>query len=143
MPVINPYLLFNGTCEEAFEFYKAQFGGDFEAKMRMNDMDCGQPVPPEATNMIMHVALPIGNGNLLMGSDAPEGFGPPLVVGNNFSVSVSTDTKEEADRLFDGLSAGGSVTMPMSDAFWGSYFGMLADKFGVHWMISFDQKPAA
>lgn len=139
MTAINPYLTFKDQCEEAFEFYRSVFGGEFMGGiMRMGDADMGQPIPDEAKNLVMHVALPIG-GNILMGSDAPEGFGPPLQQGNNYSVAISPDTKEEADRLFKGLSEGGTVVMPLADAFWGGYFGMLSDKFGVQWMVNYDQ----
>ena len=137
MPAINPYLTFKNTCEEAFEFYRSVFGGDFAMVMRMGDMDCGQPVPDEAKNLIMHTALPIG-GNMLMGSDAPEGFGPPLNVGNNYSVSVSADSMDEGRRIFNELSSGGQVMMPFEKAFWGAHFGMLTDKFGIQWMVSYD-----
>ncbi len=140
MTQINPYLNFKDTCEEAFNLYKSVFGGEFQMVMRMTDLDMGQPVPAGAENLIMHISYPI-SGNILMGSDCPEGFGPQIQTGNNFSVSVSVDSKEEADRVFNGLSEGGKTTMPMGDAPWGSYFGMLQDRFNIYWMISFDQRP--
>jgi len=143
MPTINPYLSFKGNCEEAFEFYRSHFGGEFATMMRMDAMDCGMPVPDEAKNMIMHIALPIGNGNMLMGSDAPDGFGPPLNFGNNYSVSVSAENEAEARRLFDGLSDGGQVIMPFDKPFWGGLFGMFADKFGVNWMVGCEDTPPA
>ena len=136
MTTINPYLTFKDNCEEAFEFYRSIFGGEFATIMRMGDMDMGQPVPDAAKNLVMHVALPISDGNVLMGSDAPEGFGPPLSVGNNLSVAIGLSDRAEADRLYNGLSAGGNPTVPMSDAPWGDYFGMFNDKFGVQWMIN-------
>jgi PhnB protein len=141
MSAINPYLTFKNNCEEAFEFYRSVFGGEFQGPgiMRMGDMDPGQPVPEDAKNLVMHVTLPIGEGTVLMGSDAPDGFGPPLNVGNNISIAITTDSTEEADRLFAGLSEGGTVTMPMADAFWGAYFGMFTDKFGINWMINYDR----
>jgi len=135
MATINPYLTFKGNCEEAFEFYRSVFGGEFATVMRMGDAT-GMPVPEEAKNKIMHIALPIGDSAVLMGSDSGEGFGPPVNVGNNYSVAIGAKGKEESDRLFNGLSAGGHVTMPMADAFWGGYFGMLTDKFGFQWMIN-------
>ncbi|HMJ08650.1 MAG TPA: VOC family protein [Pyrinomonadaceae bacterium] len=143
MATINPYLTFRGNCEEAFEFYRSQFGGEFAVMMRMNEIDCGAPVPADAENLIMHIALPI-KGNMLMGGDAPEGMGPQFVAGNNYSVSISADSEEEGRRLFDGLSAGGNVMMPFADAFWGGLFGMFTDKFGVRWTVAFDkrQQPA-
>jgi PhnB protein len=141
MAAINPYLTFKNNCEEAFEFYRSVFGGEFHGPgiMRMGDMDTGQPVPEDAKNLVMHVTLPIGEGTVLMGSDAPDGFGPPLNVGNNISIAIKTDSAEEADRLFAGLSDGGNVTMPMADAFWGAYFGMFTDKFGINWMVNYDR----
>jgi PhnB protein len=141
MASINPYLNFKDNTEEAFKFYKNVFGGEFQTIMRFKDMPSEQPMSEDTGNKIMHVALPIGKGTILMGSDAPEGFGPPLTVGNNFSIAISTDSKEEADRIYKNLSAGGQLTMPMDNAPWGSYFGMLTDKFRVNWMVSFDQNP--
>ena len=136
MATINPYLTFNGNCEEAFEFYKSVFGGEFATVMRMGDAE-GMPVSEAAKNKIMHVALPVGDTAMLMGSDTMEGFGPPFNAGNNFSVAVAPKSKEEADKLYNGLAAGGTQTMPMADAFWGAYFGMLIDKFGIQWMVNF------
>ena len=140
MPSINPYLTFTDNCEQAFEHYRSVFGGDFAVKMRMTDLDMGVPVPEGAENLIMHIALPIG-GQMLMGSDAPEGFGPPIQQGNNYSVAVAADSRDDADRIYTGLAAGGGQSMmPMGDAPWGDYFGMLTDKFGINWMVSFDPR---
>ena len=100
------------------------------------------PGTEAVSEQIAHISLPIGNGTILMGSDAPEGFGPPLIVGNNFSVSIDAGSKEEADKLFTALSAGGQVTMPMDNAPWGAYFGMFTDKFSINWMVSFDPRNA-
>jgi PhnB protein len=138
MANINPYLTFNGNCEEAFNFYKSVFGGDFPAVMRMGDTDCGIPIPDNAKNLIMHIALPISDGSVLMGSDTTEGFGPPVTVGTNLSVAIGTTDEDEARKLFDGLSAGGLVTMPFDKAFWGALFGMFTDKFGIQWMVNCD-----
>lgn len=140
MATINPYLNFSGTCEAAFNFYKAAFGTEFNMLMRFKDMPA--PGTEAVSEQIAHVSLPIGGGTILMGSDAPEGFGPPHIVGNNFSVSITADTREEADHLFNALSAGGQVTMPMDNAPWGAYFGMFTDKFGINWMVSFDARNA-
>lgn len=137
MASINPYLTFKDNTEEVFNFYKSVFGGEFQNLTRFSDMP-SEHTP--ASNKIMHVALPIGPNTILMGSDSPEGFGPPLNVGNNMSIAAHTETKAEADKIFNGLSAGGKVTMPMSDAPWGAYFGMFTDKFGIHWMVNCDQK---
>ncbi|MCO4293904.1 VOC family protein [Solitalea sp. MAHUQ-68] len=138
---INPYLTFTGKCEEAFNFYKSVFGGDFAFVGRFKDMPPQEgmpPMPAEAADMLMHISLPIGGG-VLMGSDTCEGWGPSLTVGNNITISINATNKEDADRLFNGLSAGGHVTMPMSDTFWGAYFGMFTDKFGINWMVNFDK----
>ena len=140
MPTINPYLTFNGTCEEAFTFYKSVFGGEFPFMGRFKDMPPmdGKSVPAEEGNKIMHVSLPVSKETTLMGSDTSSAFGPAPVAGTNFSLSVNTDSEAEADKIFKALSAGGKVTMPMSKTFWGSYFGMLTDKFGIAWMVSFE-----
>ena len=145
MATINPYLNFNGNTEEAFNFYKSVFGGEFAAVMRFGDFQQSEgceemKVAENELDKIMHIALPIGNGNVLMATDALESMGQKLTEGNNFSISVSADSKEEADRLFKGLSEGGKVEMPLADAFWGAYFGMLQDKLGVRWMVSYDYK---
>lgn len=139
---INPYLTFNGNCEEAFNLYKSVFGGNFPYVGRFGEMppQDGMPVPESQKNKIMHMSLPIGN-SILMGSDSSEEFGHATVLGNNFSISVNATSENEADKFYKGLSNGGKQTMPMSKTFWGSYFGMLEDKFGVQWMISFDAKP--
>jgi PhnB protein len=144
MATINPYLNFNGNTEEAFNFYKSVFGGEFAAVMRFGETKgCDQmPISEADKDKIMHIALPIGNGNILMATDTLESMGQKLTAGENFSISVSADSKDEADKLFGGLSEGGTVDMPMADAFWGSYFGMAKDKFGVRWMVSYDENYA-
>lgn len=140
MTTINPYINYNGNCEEAFEFYRSVFGGEFMGGwMRWGEVDGGPPVPDSAKSKIMHIALPIGDGSVLMGSDVVEGFGPPFQEGNNYSIALGPNSEEEADRLYSGLSAGGQATMPMADAFWGGYFGMFTDKFGVNWLINYDK----
>jgi PhnB protein len=141
MASINPYLIFNGNCEEAFLFYQSVFGGEFPYIGRFNDMPPaeGNPVLSEEDgNRIMHVTLPISDGYVLMGSDSNSASGE-VAFGANVSLSINAKSKEEADKLFNGLSAGGSVTMPMNQTFWGAYFGMFADKFGIHWMVNFDE----
>ena len=140
--VVNPYLTFSGNCEEAFTFYKSVFGGDFMFLGRFKDMppmEGYEPVSEAEGEKIMHVSLPISKETFLMGSDSSEAFGQSTIAGNNFSISVNTDTQEEADKLFNSLSAGGKVTMPMNKTFWGSYFGMLVDKFEIQWMVSCEQ----
>ncbi|RZJ35509.1 MAG: VOC family protein [Flavobacterium sp.] len=140
MATINPYLTFAGNCEEAFNFYKSVFGGEFQFIGRYKDMPPteGQTCPPQDAEKIMHVSLPIGNKTSLFGSDSSEAFGHATVMGNNIAISIDADSREEADRLSKGLSEGGHVTMPMADTFWGAYFGMWTDKFGIHWMMNYD-----
>lgn len=143
MATINPYLNFDGNAEEAFNFYKSVFGGEFRSLQRMKDVPemPGFSVQEDDKEKIMHVALPIGKENILMASDILESMGNRLFVGNNYSVSIAADSKEEADKLFNGLAEGGKITMPLADAFWGAYFGMLRDKFGVQWMVNYDYSP--
>jgi PhnB protein len=132
---MNPYLNFNGNAEEAFNYYKGVFGGDFAVVMRFGDNpQCGEMAEGEK-NRIMHIALPIDGGGVLMASDTLESMGQKLNAGNNYYISLSPSTREDADRIFAGLSEGGKVEMAMSDMFWG-YFGCFADKFGVQWMLN-------
>lgn len=142
MTHINPYLNFEGNAEEAMNFYRAAFGGDFLAVMRWGDMpgcDEGEmKLAEEDKGKIMHISLPISDGSVLMASDSLKGFGPPCIQGNNVTIGIGPDSREEADRLFAGLSAGGNVQMPMADAFWGGYFGSFEDKFGINWLINVD-----
>ena len=139
MAAINPYLNFNGNTEEAFNFYKSVFGGEFLAVMRFKDnAECAQ-VSESDKNRIMHIALPIGNGNILMATDSLESLGQKLTVGNNFYICLSPESKAEAEKLFNGLSAGGKIEMPLQDMFWGAYYGSFADKFGVQWMVNYDK----
>ncbi len=138
MTTINVYLTFEGNCENAFNFYRSVFGGEFAHIGRFSDMpaDPNYLVADEFRNQIMHISLPISEECVRMGSDT-AGHGGPLTVGNNFSISISTDSKEKADTFFEKLAADGKVTMPMDSTFWGDYFGMLTDRFGINWMISF------
>lgn len=145
MPSVNVYLTFNGNCEEAFQFYRSVFGGEFPYLGRFSDMPPQEGMPPmdvEMGNRIMHVSLPIGNSSVIMGSDTGGEWARNYTQGNNFSLSVQADSRDEADRLFNALSAGGTVTMPMADTFWNSYFGMLVDKFGITWQMSYDEPKA-
>lgn len=138
MKTVNPYFCFNGNCEEVFNFYKSAFGGEFSQFTRFGDMPMpGQEMPEETKKRIMHVALPISKETILMGSDSNPMMGD-VNFGQNISISVQTETKAEADRIFNGLSAGGTVTMPMGDAPWGAYFGMFNDKFGISWLVNHD-----
>ncbi len=136
MKIVNPYLNFNGNTEEAFNFYKSVFGGEFTMLMRYKDVP-DQNIPEDVKNQIMHVALPLGKNNILMGTDAVESMGFTITSGNNVHISIHTESREEADQLFNGLSAGGNIQMPMADMFWGDYYGSFTDKFGIHWMVSF------
>jgi len=135
MAAVNPYLTFGGTCEAAFDFYKAAFGGEFQTLARFGEMPdmCG----PGDKDKIMHVALPIGSSSILMGSDAPDSMGP-VTAGNQYSVSIQATSEAEADKLFNALSAGGNPVMPMAKAPWNAYFGMFSDKFGIQWLINYD-----
>ena len=140
MATINAYLTFDRTCEEAFNFYKSVFGGDFPMVGKFGDMPPQEGMPPisdEVKNRIMHMSLPISAETVLMGSDTMPGIHDHQV-GNNISLSINTDSREEADLIFTGLSAGGKVSMPLADTFWGAYFGMWTDKFGINWMVNYD-----
>lgn len=140
MPLINPHINFNGNAEEAFNFYRSVFGGEFAMIMRFKDMASEHFLVPEhEANKVMHIALPIGP-NVLMGNDVPEVMGRTNENENRSKIAISAETKEEADRLFHGLSAGGTVEMPISDSPWGSYFGMFRDKYGIEWMVDYDPK---
>lgn len=142
MATINPYLNFMGNTEAAFNFYKAVFGGEFTTFQRLKDTPDGGKLSPEDQEKIMHVALPIGKGNTLMGTDTLESMGHSLTVGNNISISISTESEEETTKIFNEISAGGAVQMPLEKMFWGAYFGMCTDKFGIQWMINYDLNEA-
>lgn len=140
MTSINPYLIFNGDCEAAFLFYQSVFGGEIPYMGKFSDMPLDENSPKlseDDANRVMHVCLPIGKV-VLMGSDSNAASGD-VVFGGNISISINTDSVAEADRLFNGLSAGGNPNMPMSKTFWGAYFGMFTDKFGINWMVNFDE----
>ena len=140
MALINPHINFNGNAEEAFTFYKSVFGGEFAMIMRFKDMESPEfPVADHEANKIMHIALPIGQ-NILMANDVPESMGRTNENENRSKIAISAESREEADQLFNGLSVGGIVEMPMEDSPWGSYFGMFRDKYGIEWMIDFDPK---
>jgi PhnB protein len=140
MALINPHINFNGNAEEAFTFYKSVFGGEFAMIMRLKDLSSPEfPVAENDANKIMHIALPIGK-NILMGNDIPEAMGRVNENENRSKISISAESKEEADKLFNGLSAGGKIEMPIADSPWGSYFGMFRDKYGIEWMVDFDPK---
>lgn len=138
MKSVNPYLNFPGNAEEAFNFYKNIFGGEFIGGInRYKDTPGTEKLSESDREKVMHVSLPLGKNNILMATDAMESMGFKLTYGNNFYLSIETESKEEAGKLFKDLSEGGKVEMPIKDEFWGAYFGMLQDKFGIKWMISF------
>ncbi|RNL50185.1 VOC family protein [Pedobacter jejuensis] len=140
MALINPHINFNGNAEEAFNFYQSVFGGDFVRIIRFKDLSNDQfPVSEKEENKIMHIALSIGK-NFLMGNDVPEILGTVNENENRSKISITAESRDEADKLFNGLSAVGSVEMPMADSPWGSYFGMFRDKFGIEWMIDYDSQ---
>lgn len=138
MASINPHVNFNGNAEEAFNFYKSVFGGEFTKIVRFKELASDEfPVAEHEADKIMHIALSIGK-NFLMANDVPEMFGKTNENENRSKIVISTDTKEEADKIYNGLSIGGQVEMPISDSPWGSYFGMFRDKYGIEWMVEFD-----
>ena len=140
MATVNPYLTFNGTCEEAFNFYKSVFGGEFRQISRFKDMPPmpgAAELPDSLKERIMHVSLPLSNETILMGSDSNSNMGT-VTVGQNISLSVNAESKAEADKIFTSLTSGGKITMPITDTFWGAYFGMLIDKYEIIWMVNYD-----
>ena len=138
MALINPHINFNGNAEEAFTFYKSVFGGEFSRIVRFKDLAGPNfPVDEKEEQKIMHIALPKGN-NVLMANDVPEFLGKVNERENRSKIYVGTESKEEAERIFNGLSAGGEVEMPITDSPWNSYFGMFRDKYGIEWMVEFD-----
>ena len=141
MATVNVYLTFNGNCMEAFDFYKSVFGGEFPYVGKFGEMppQKGMPEMSEADkNKIMHISLPISQETMLYGSDTGGEWASNFVEGNNFSLSLNTNSREETEKLFNALSAGGKVTMPLANTFWGAYFGMWQDKFGINWMVNYD-----
>lgn len=141
MAKVNPYLSFLGNTEEVFNFYKSVFGGEFTAVMRYGDMvgqEGCEDMPDEHKQKIMHMSLPLSDGHFLMGNDAVGEYANDAVFGNNFSIAVAPDSKEEAEKIFNGLAEGGQVTMPLSDTFWGAYFGMLKDKYDIQWLVNYE-----
>jgi len=141
MATINPHINFNGNAEEAFTFYKSVFGGEFAKIVRFKDLGSTEhPIAEKEENKIMHIALPIGKHCSLMGNDVPEFMGKTNENENRSKIVINADSKEEADKLFNGLSAGGQVEMPIADSPWGSYFGMFRDKYGIEWMVDYNAK---
>jgi PhnB protein len=140
MALINPHMNFNGNAEEAFTFYKSVFGGEFSKIMRFKDLSSPEfPIPENDANKIMHIELPIGK-NFLMANDVPEFMGKTNENENRSKIFIHTESREEADKIFNGLSAGGTIEGPIGDSPWGTYFGMFRDKYGIEWMVNFDPK---
>ncbi len=140
MAQINPHINFNGNAEEAFNFYKSVFGGEFSKIMRFKELSGPEfPVAENDANKIMHIALPIGK-NILIANDVPESMGRTNENENRSKISISAESKEEADKLFNGLSEAGKIEMPIADSPWGSYFGMFRDKYGIEWIVDFDPR---
>jgi PhnB protein len=135
MKAINITLIFNGKTEVALNFYKSIFGGDFINFQRLKEMPGAPPMSPEEGEKVLHAALPVGN-SVLMGMDMPQGRGA-VNEGNNFMVTLDTGSEEETEHLFNSLSEGGIITMPLGHQFWGAFFGMVTDKFGIQWMLSY------
>ncbi len=141
MALINPHINFNGNAEEAFNFYKSVFGGEFSKIIRFKELASAEfPVAEHEENKIMHIALPIGKNSMLMANDVPEILGKTNENENRSKIVITAESKEEADKLFNGLSADGQVEMPITDSPWGTYFGMFRDKYGIEWMVDFDPK---
>ena len=136
MATINTYLNFNGNTEEVFNFYKKAFGGEFAMLQRFGDTPGCEDMPPVEKDKIMHIALPIG-GNLLMGTDVPESMAH-VKNGTSMSISINTDSEQETRDLFEKLSEGGNIQMPLDKMFWGALYGMFTDKFGIQWMVNYD-----
>ena len=140
MAAINPYINFNGNAEEAFNFYKSVFGGEFQTIVRFKDIESSEfPVPEHEADKIMRIVLPIGSSTLIA-NDVPESLGRVSENENRSKIAVSAETKEEAENLFKGLSAGGTVEMPMAESPWGTNFAMFRDKYGIEWTVEFDSK---
>ena len=138
MTTINPWINFNGNAEEAFTFYKSVFGGEFTKITRFKDLASAEfPVPGAEENKLMYIALPIGNGSVLIGNDVPAFMGRVNENENRSKISLQAESREEADRIFNGLSAGGAIEGPMSESPWGTYAGMFRDKYGIEWIVEF------
>ncbi|MFA6249020.1 MAG: VOC family protein [Mucilaginibacter sp.] len=139
MRTINPWINFNGNAEEAFTFYRSVFGSEFTKVVRFKDLASAEfVVPKNEENKLMHIALPIGKHNVLIANDVPEFMGRVNENENRSKISVSAESREEADKIFNGLSAGGDIEGPIGDSPWGTYAGMFRDKYGIEWIVEFD-----
>ena len=140
MRAINPWINFNGNAEEAFTFYKSVFGGEFTKIVRFKELASEDfQIPENEANKIMYIGLPIGKQNMLIANDVPEFMGKVNEQENRSKIAVSAESREEADKIFNGLSAGGEVEGPIGDSPWGTYAGMFRDKYGIEWIVEFDQ----
>ena len=137
---VNPYLNFDGNAEQAFEHYRSVFGGEFIAKLPMSEAPDSDKLPLEEQKRMMHISLAISEDTILMASDIMPSMGHKLPEGSNCYISLHPTSREEADRLFNGLSEGGYIEMPMEDQFWGDYFGSFTDRFDVKWMINYNEQ---
>ena len=141
MAIINPHINFNGNAEEAFNFYKSVFGGEFAKVIRFKDIASPEfPIEKKEENKIMHISLPIGKNNMLIANDVPDSMGRTNENENRSKISISAESKEEADKLFNGLSVGGQIEGAIGDSPWGTYFGCFRDKYGIEWIVDFDSK---
>jgi len=139
MRTINPWINFNGNAEEAFTFYKSVFGGDFTKIIRFKDLSSAEfPIEEKDANKIVTIVLPIGKHNVLIANDVPDFMGPVSENENRSKISISADSREEAEKLFNGLSAGGEIEGPIGESPWGTYAGMFRDKYGIEWIVEFD-----
>lgn len=139
---LNVYLHFSGNCREVFEFYRSVFGGGFALCSSFRDMPDQTGIEEEEKDNVLHVSYDIG-GTTLMGSDVPSAYAPPFEQGNNFSISYQTESREQTEELFNRISEGGKVTMPLGDMFWGAYFGSCTDKYGINWMFNYEEPPGS
>ncbi len=144
---VSTYLNYTRQCEEAFKFYKSVFGGEFGERGLQRFRDFPLPsghseLRENEKDLIIHVELPLPGGFILMGSDVPESMGMKVIQGNNYMIALDPDSREETKRIFDALSSGGQITMPLQDMFWGGYYGSLIDKFGIHWMVNHSKREA-
>jgi PhnB protein len=138
MKAVNPYLNFRGNAEEVFNFYRSVFGGEFKDIVRYGDVPEVVKVVEQDRGKLMHISLPLGKNNLLMGADMLESMGQQVSYGNDFYISILTESREETERIYHGLSAAGKILTPLGDAPWGDYFARFTDKYGVKWMINFE-----
>ncbi len=139
MTTLNPYLSFNGTCEAAFTLYKSVFGGSFDGICRYGDLSSEYPVPESEKNKVVHMSLRVGNVTL-MGADSSDAFGQKTVTGDNVAVSINVGSADEAKRVYNALSQGGKVIMPLEKTFWADLYALFVDPFGVSWMVNYSSE---